>query len=246
VKSGLLEAALMPVPPRINDVTPALAEAQRLLQTPAGFRAYDPITDETLDYTIPPEVFGNWLTVLPGEQGPQVGIDEGKGMEYLRALSDTIGPERWIDAETYGPQLAQAVGQGAVTTIILNHNPTTYTVQPGDTLLKIGWNVGIPFWMILEANPGLDPEALWAGEQITIPSKDLLLPLPVVPGKRIVISISEQRLWAYQDGALAAKHVISTGIDRSPTHPESSRSRRTIPTPTPRVGPEHAELPGHL
>jgi lipoprotein-anchoring transpeptidase ErfK/SrfK len=219
VQSGLLKASLKPVPPRINDVGPALAEAQRLLQTPAGFRAYDPITDETLDFTIPPEVIGTWLTVQPGDQGPQVGMEEAQAIEYLRALSDTIGPERKIDAETYGPPLAQAVRQGAVATITLNHNPTMYTVQPGDTLLKIGWNVGVPFWMILEANPGLDPEALWAGEQITIPSKDRLLPLPVVPNKRIVISISEQRLWAYQDGAQVAKHVISTGIDRSPTQP---------------------------
>jgi lipoprotein-anchoring transpeptidase ErfK/SrfK len=46
-----------------------------------------------------------------------------------------------------------------------------------------------------------------------------MLPLPVIPNKRIVISISEQRLWAYQDGQLLSKHVISTGIDRSPTQP---------------------------
>ena len=46
-----------------------------------------------------------------------------------------------------------------------------------------------------------------------------MLPLPVIENKRIVISISEQRMWAYQDGQLWAENVISTGIDRSPTQP---------------------------
>jgi lipoprotein-anchoring transpeptidase ErfK/SrfK len=46
-----------------------------------------------------------------------------------------------------------------------------------------------------------------------------MLPLPVVPGKRIVISITEQHMWTYEAGALRSEHVISTGIARSPTLP---------------------------
>ncbi len=57
------------------------------------------------------------------------------------------------------------------------------------------------------------------GQELVIPSRDELLPLPAVPNKRIVISISQQRLRAYQDGKLIAQHPISTGIDRSPTQP---------------------------
>jgi lipoprotein-anchoring transpeptidase ErfK/SrfK len=73
--------------------------------------------------------------------------------------------------------------------------------------------------MIVNANPGINPDSLIAGQVIEIPSRDDLLPYPVVPDKRIVISISEQRLWAYGKGELLSKHVISTGIDRSPTQP---------------------------
>jgi lipoprotein-anchoring transpeptidase ErfK/SrfK len=46
-----------------------------------------------------------------------------------------------------------------------------------------------------------------------------MLPLPVIPNKRIVISISKQRLMVYEDGKQIHKYVISTGIDRSPTQP---------------------------
>jgi lipoprotein-anchoring transpeptidase ErfK/SrfK len=37
--------------------------------------------------------------------------------------------------------------------------------------------------------------------------------------KRIVISISEQLMWVYQDGELIREHVISTGVANSPTMP---------------------------
>jgi lipoprotein-anchoring transpeptidase ErfK/SrfK len=77
----------------------------------------------------------------------------------------------------------------------------------------------------LDANPGLDADHLLVGTTLVIPSRDVLLPLPVVTDKRVVISISKQRLWAYQrntaTGAmeLVADYIISTGIDRSPTQP---------------------------
>ena len=77
----------------------------------------------------------------------------------------------------------------------------------------------MPFWKIVQANPGLDPDILLDGAKLNIPSKDELIPLPLVFNKRVVISIGKQRLWAYQDGSLLVEHMISTGIDRSPTQP---------------------------
>jgi lipoprotein-anchoring transpeptidase ErfK/SrfK len=65
----------------------------------------------------------------------------------------------------------------------------------------------------------MDPDNVYAGQAINIPSKDDLLPLPVVPGKRVVLSIGQQRMWVYQDGELLHKFKISTGVDRSPTQP---------------------------
>ncbi|MCJ7707944.1 MAG: L,D-transpeptidase, partial [Anaerolineales bacterium] len=52
-----------------------------------------------------------------------------------------------------------------------------------------------------------------------IPPQDAMLALPVVVNKRIVISISQQHLWVYQDGSLLSEHAVSTGISRSPTLP---------------------------
>jgi lipoprotein-anchoring transpeptidase ErfK/SrfK len=57
------------------------------------------------------------------------------------------------------------------------------------------------------------------GQTITIPSPDELLPLPIVENKRVVVSISDQRMWAYENGALKWEWPVSTGIDSSPTAP---------------------------
>ena len=219
VVGGRLEVRLMPVPPRITDVSAAMAEAQRLLASPVSIQAYDPITDERLNWPVSQQAIAEWLKVEPGEAGPQVILDPQKVAAYLTAQGSGLGGERWIDVEQYAGPLAQAVRQGAALPVILKHHPTKYTVQPGDTLLKVGWKLGMPYWRIINANPGINPDALIAGQELTIPSKDDLLPLPVVANKRIVISISEQRLWTYQDGQLLKKYVISTGINRSPTQP---------------------------
>lgn len=54
---------------------------------------------------------------------------------------------------------------------------------------------------------------------MTIPSPDELLPLPPVQGKRIQVSLSEQRVRVFEAGTLKWDWPASTGIDSSPTSP---------------------------
>ncbi len=216
---GQLPVIPQPVPPQVTDVTGAIAEARRLLDTPLQIQAYDPIADQSLSWPVPREAIAAWLVVEPGEAGPRVGLDEAQAAAYLDSLAASLGPGRTIDSARHAGPLVAALRQGQAYTATVSYQPTTYTVQDGDTMLKIGWKLGMPYWLIVKANPGMDPEAIHTGQQLTIPAKDVLLPLPVVPGKRIIISISQQRLWVYENGQLLGEHIISTGIDRSPTQP---------------------------
>jgi LysM repeat protein len=100
----------------------------------------------------------------------------------------------------------------------LYHYAKTHVVRSGETLTSIGVDYGMPYAWILAANPGMD-EKVFAGQEITIPSQDGLLPLPVVEGKRIKVSISGQRVQAFEDGALKWDWPASTGIASSPTNP---------------------------
>jgi lipoprotein-anchoring transpeptidase ErfK/SrfK len=90
-------------------------------------------------------------------------------------------------------------------------------VQPGDTLVSVARGHGFPVWRLTEANPGIEPGALRPGQQIVIPPVDVLFPLPLITERRIVIDISDQRLYAYEGETLVHDFISSTGIDSSPT-----------------------------
>jgi len=217
--NGYSEIILMPVKPDVENVSGLITEVQKLLDSQVSIQAYDPIKDENLNWEIKKETIASWIKFGPGETGPQVDLDESLAAEYLSELNHSLGSTRYLDTADLGSQLTQTVLEGGQIPLTVKHKPTIHVVQKGDTMLKLGWRLGMPYWMILQANPGVDPENLIAGTELTIPSKNELLPLPVIPNKRIHISIKKQQLKVYEDGELLSKHLISTGIDRSPTQP---------------------------
>ncbi len=217
--NGSLQIVPKPVLPAVSDVAPALDDAQRLLDQSVSINIYDPVTEERNSFPVPRDVIASWLKIIPGEPAPQVTLDEAGVANFLTGLGSQLGQDRFIEASRFSAPLAESLEQGATFWVTASHHATSYVVQPGDTMLKIGWKLGMPYWMIVQANPGFNPEALSTGAQLTIPSKDHLLPLPVVANKRILISLSKQRLTVFQDGNPIRQFVISTGIDRSPTQP---------------------------
>ena len=217
--SGTLTVKLKPVLPTITDVSEAIQRGEELIQNPVVIHFYDPINDETITWQVPPEIIASWIKVESNNNQPVIKLDTKLLADDLEKYGESLGGTRFINGSANASKVADAIENNYNTSIIINHKPTSYTIQPGDTLLKIGWKQGIPFWMIQKANPDMDPNALITGQTITIPSKDDLLPYPVIPNKRIVISIKKQRLWVYENGELLSKHVISTGMNKSPTQP---------------------------
>lgn len=212
------KASLLPVSPRLNDVSNLLQQAQAVLDKGFTIHAYDPVRNAWKDWSVSRSVLGQWIQIDPATQNPQLNLSREQIEPYLSQLNSELGADAYL--ENFSPgNLADNLKADPQITLIVKHHPTRYTVQAGDTLLKIGWKVEMPYWRIIQANPGLDPDKLVTGQELTIPSKDDLLPLPVDLHKRIVLNISQQHLWAYQDGKLVSDHVISTGIDRSPTQP---------------------------
>jgi LysM repeat protein len=197
---GYFQLNIMPVAPKVNDVSGVMEEAQKFLEKSIEVKAYDPISNEYFNWTVPKETLGTWIKAEAGEQGPTVGINPEQLTAYLNSISTTLGDNRYINAEKYSPGLAQAITQGTPYWAIVSHKPTTYTVQKGDTLLKIAWKAGFPMWFLLNANPGLDSDNMETGQTIIIPSKDEMFTLPVIPQKRIVMSIKKQRMMVYENG----------------------------------------------
>lgn len=205
---------------------PAVLAAQQahhaaLVSKPLKFRAYDPISDETFTLTIPADTLAPWVKVSdPLSANPGVSLDTGQVQAYLDQWSQqTLGSGHVLDKIQGLDGLTDAWQNGKELFAMVRRLPTSYTVRSGDTIVSISAKVHIPYWRIENANPGVNPDALSAGQKLVIPSLNDLLPLPVVLNKRIVISISQQHMWTYQDGKLLHDYVISSGMASSPTMP---------------------------
>jgi LysM repeat protein len=87
-----------------------------------------------------------------------------------------------------------------------------YTVQRGDTLASIAYRHGTTAWAIASANGLANPNYIYPGQRLRIPSGGGVAPAPVTSGgQRIVVDLSEQRMYVYQGGQLLWNWVVSTG-----------------------------------
>ncbi|MCP4537348.1 MAG: L,D-transpeptidase family protein [Chloroflexi bacterium] len=231
-KEGIvMELLTRPVEPVINDTVPAQAQAQALLALPFTLVADDPLTNFGATWPVEPSVVANWLVAQPVVPIEPNESDKDSARliitvqeENVRAYLEDLGSQLTDDVAIHVNKTVSAV-QAAIetgqhqTTVALTHQSHIYTVQPGDTLMLVAHTHGFPVWRLAEANPGIEPGELWPGQQIVIPSVDVLFPLSTITDRRIVVNISEQRLYAYEGNALVYDFVTSTGIDSSPTIP---------------------------
>ncbi len=216
LKSGSLSLEMISVSADTTNLTPLLEKIDSYYHIPLKMAAYDAITDELLEWDLPQDLVAGWVRLDDPQGIPYLQVNQQQMEDYLSSWQAGIG-NREIQSSDSLESVSEKWETGQPFMISLRHLPTTYTVQTGDNLVSIGFKVGMPYWRIQEANPGVSILNIGAGQVLTIPSKNDLLPLPVVPGKRIKISISQQHMWVYQNGQLRSEHIISTGIDRSPT-----------------------------
>lgn len=221
VDGGSISLAFDTVAPSLMaaDIEPVIDEAKAILAQPVSVTAYEPVTGEYISYSASPDQIASWLTVEESETGPVIGVSDEASNEVLRAFSDSLTHPAYIDVTKYSGWFARALREGGAPTLVINHHPTTYTVQGSESLLWVGWKHGIPYYHFYDANPGKSLEVLYPGEQLVVPSIDVMFPVEVVPDKRIVISISEQHMWLYENGVVVNDFIISTGIADSPTMP---------------------------
>jgi len=209
-----------PIPPRIADAKPAQAQAEEMLDRQIHVFTYDWLTDEAFTWTLARETVVTWLRVEQTDDGlPSIRAAEEAVQATLEGLAAELGGGRGLQLEgATGRVLSVFEAGGGSVELRLTHPPHTYVVQPGDTLTTIAAQFGMPPGLIAEANPGVDLNWLHVGQELTIPSVDVVRPHIPVPGKRIVISIAEQRLRVYENGGLLYDWPASTGIASSPTY----------------------------
>ncbi len=218
--NGVLNLVMVTTKPTVTDASGLIDKARKLLASPLTLNAFDPIQDQTTTWSVPVQTWGAWLTTDQSASGVNLNVDSAPLTNYLAQQNQAYSNGRYIDvSKSVGAVRASVSAGNPTATLQVYHKPTQYTVTYGDTIGTIAWAHGIPMWRIARANPALNMDALSSGQQITIPSQDDMLPLPVVPNKRIVISISKQHMWVYENGTMKWDWIASTGIADSPTAP---------------------------
>ena len=181
------------------------------------FTAYDPITDETFQWNVPTSVKQGWIEIDPETLSVRLNVNPDDLEPLIAGWQAEMGDDRAFELPEDLHTLAEQWEAGEEVLVTVRHAPTTYRVSAGESLWAISLKLGIPMWYILDANEGLTTSNIETGMVLTIPSLNDLLPLPVVPNKRIVVDISDQRMTVYENGQVRNTYVVSTGIANSPT-----------------------------
>jgi LysM repeat protein len=106
-----------------------------------------------------------------------------------------------------------------------------HVVQVGERLASIARRYNVSWPTIARANDLSDPNRIFVGQRLTIPAQDdgqgtFLTPnggAPSVPaptvsnGKQVIIDLSDQRIYAYENGSLLKTVIVSTGLAATPT-----------------------------
>ena len=225
----IIEVLTRPVSPTVTDVGVAQAYAEQLLVTSLTLVADDPLTAFRASWIVTPTEVIPWLTtriVRPPESTEAhlvVTIREEPLRVYLKGLASRLSASSDLVALEIEESLAAVrttvEAGGFQAPLVFSHPPRTYLVQPGDTLSSIAYAHGFPVWRLEQVNPGIANTRLRPGQPILIPSLDVLFPFPLITDRRIVVDLSDQRLYAYEGDRLVYNFIASTGIPSSPTIP---------------------------
>lgn len=185
-------------------------------------------------------------TIQPGETLASIASRYGMTLDQLIQINNITNPNViyrgqqltvWSTTDT-DPNLTDPnAAQVSVTEPLVVEQPvettqTTYVVQPGEHLAQIARRFNISWTDIAQANNLTDPNQIYSGQTLIIPAASITSDLGIVTGtvavvnppaptiytgKQIVVDLSDQMLYAYQDGLLVRSVLVSTGLPATPT-----------------------------
>jgi lipoprotein-anchoring transpeptidase ErfK/SrfK len=102
--------------------------------------------------------------------------------------------------------------------------PATYTVVRGDYLSAIAARFGVSTAELIALNSLANPSLIHAGMVLTLPAGSAPSLTPddrpeptLAEGKEIVVVLTQQKVYAYENGELLQEYLVSTGLAATPT-----------------------------
>lgn len=101
---------------------------------------------------------------------------------------------------------------------------TTHIVEAAQELGLIAKRYGVSIQDIVTLNGIDNPDIIYPGQELLIPAAGVYEPTQAdapapstTSGKAIVVSVSTQRIYAFENGTLIRSHLVSTGRAETPT-----------------------------
>jgi LysM repeat protein len=178
-----------------------------------------------------------------GDSAPAGGSYVVQRGDTLSALALRYGVTVWALVQANGlasPNLIYAGQRLVVPSAPLRAGPSTgtteppsspaagetYVVRPGDNLSQIARRFGTTTTALSRLNGIANPSLIYAGQVLQLSGA---APAPSGSGKRIVINLSEQHLYAYTGSQLTYSFVISSGVAPYYTRTGEFRVQSKIP-----------------
>jgi LysM repeat protein len=147
-------------------------------------------------------------TVRPGDTLSSIAARHGTTVSAI-VRANGLASANYIYA---GQKLAVPGGSSGGGASQTGGGGQVYTVQRGDTLASIAYRYGTTAWAVASANGLANPNYIYPGQRLRIPAGAGAAPVSVSGGgQRIVVDLSEQRMYVYQGGQLLWNWVVSTG-----------------------------------
>ncbi len=178
---------------------------------------------------------GGTHVVQPGETLFRIALNNGVSVDALRAANGIVGNTIYVGQTLIIPGTsAPAPVAAPVVSASVSDSPGTHVVQPGENLFRIGLRYGIS-WQNLQAANHMPTPYVYAGQVLVIPGASAIgaaadstasaavvseqtLPQvapPAAPnggGKRFLVDLSDQMLYAYEGDTLVRSTLISSGL----------------------------------
>lgn len=218
-RNGRIAVAIQTTPPAMMDPEPYLEDARRYVNIGLTLTGYDPFIDEYQQWTSTPEEITRWLKAGPSG----LTLREEAFSQFIRELNKILNSSdtpRYLDLLEVSDQMVEAIAAKDNDIFLrIRYLPTKYQIAGGDNGFQIGRKHGLPFRLIDSANVGLEWNSLSIGDEINIPSPDAVLPMEIVPTKRIVVDLDIMWLVAYENGEQVMDWPISIGMPDAPSSP---------------------------
>lgn len=109
-------------------------------------------------------------TVAPGENLYRIGLQYGVSWVTLAEYNDIANPNNIVVGQVIDiPQPGEPITPEPTPSPATE---TTYIVQPGDNLYRIGLRYGLPWVPIAEANGLVNPDQIRVGQELKIPTDE--------------------------------------------------------------------------